>query len=355
MMSQSLFSERFGDAPTLNNFTPGRVNLIGEHTDYNGGLVLPTALSLGPEISLSPRSDNQVTIFSSSLEDLCQRQIENSLQDHWSDYVLGAIKYANIENIFSGGANIAIGSTLPEGAGLSSSAALLVGVLKLCVAQSGQVMDEIKIAKLAQKIENEFIGVPCGIMDQMAVALAKPGQALKLNTQTLEYSIIAFPASHVMVVIHSGVYRQLKEGRYKIRKEECDEIKAKLGRQDICLIEPSDQEALKDLPDHIQRRARHCMTEHRRTERAASVLDDKDMVSFGKLMTDSHKSMRDDFEITLPAFDRIVDSAVTLGALGARMTGGGFGGCVVACVKADQAASWTGALLDKHPEAFCVG
>ena len=189
----------------------------------------------------------------------------------------------------------------------------------------------------------------------MAVALARPGQALKLNTQTLEYSILSLPASHVMVVIHSGVYRQLKEGRYKVRKEECDEIKAELGRDDICLIDPSDLEALKDMPDHIQRRARHCMTEHRRTKRAAAALRENDMVTFGKLMTESHNSMRDDFEITLPSIDQIVESAVALGALGARMTGGGFGGCVVACVKADQTASWTRSLLERHPEAFSVG
>ena len=354
-MSRSLFTDRFGAAPAFNNFTPGRVNLIGEHTDYNGGLVLPTALVLGIDISLSPRIDNKINIVSSSFDGFCQRQITDPLQDHWSDYVLGAMKYANIENIFSGGANIAIKSTLPEGAGLSSSAALLVGIIKLCVEQSGQTMNAIKIAKLAQKIENEFIGVPCGIMDQMAVALARPGQALKLNTQTLEYSILSLPASHVMVVIHSGVYRQLKEGRYKVRKEECDEIKAELGRDGICLIDPSDLEALKDMPDHIQRRARHCMTEHRRTKRAAAALRENDMVTFGKLMTESHNSMRDDFEITLPSIDQIVESAVALGALGARMTGGGFGGCVVACVNADQTASWTRSLLERHPEAFSVG
>lgn len=353
-MSQNLYINTFNESPAFNNFTPGRVNLIGEHTDYNGGYVLPTALRLGLDISMSPRPDNQVNIISSVFAGLSQRQLEDNVANHWSDYALGCLKYANEFGILTGGADIAITSNLPKGAGLSSSAAITVGLLKLCAQQSTHRLNDVDVAKLAQKIENEFIGVPCGIMDQMAVAIAKSGEALKLDTTTLDYSIIPMPTDHSMVIIHSGHYRQLKESRYKERKEECDLVKDALGRQDICLINDDDLAKLSELPSRIQRRARHCMSEHQRTLKAASALTHNDMETFGKLMIKSHISMRDDFEITIAAIDKIVEDAVELGALGARMTGGGFGGCIVACLDNDKAENWTGSLLEKHPKAFLV-
>ena len=157
-MSQTLFQNSYGDNPQLQRFTPGRVNLIGEHTDYNGGFVMPTALEIGLDISLSIRPDDKINIVSEGFQGLSERRLGQNKADHWSDYALGSLIYANAKGLWSGGANIAVTSTLPQGAGLSSSAAITVGILKLCQEQNCKEMTEIDIAKLARRIENEYIG-----------------------------------------------------------------------------------------------------------------------------------------------------------------------------------------------------
>jgi len=353
MVTQN-FETIFGQAPQISGFTPGRVNLIGEHTDYNGGMVLPTALELGASIALSPRSDNEIRISSDKFQDLANRKLSENATGHWSDYILGAVIAANKEGYFAGGADIAVETTLPFGAGISSSAAVTVGILKLARDHAQAKTSDKDIAVLARRVENEFIGMPCGIMDQMAVAIAHPGQALALDTNTLDYDLINLPKDHHMAVIHSGQYRQLNEGRYKERKEECDLIKAALGHNNICRISDAEFQTLSHLPDVLQRRARHCMTDHRRTVEAVDCLHGNDMQKLGELMIESHISMRDDFEITVPKVDLLVENAVKLGAMGARQTGGGFGGCIIACVPKDSLKPWRKALLKNHPDAFWV-
>jgi len=344
----------FGSAPSATLFTPGRVNLIGEHTDYNGGMALPTAIDLGVTIALSPRKDTNVRIISDKFETSAERSLSDSPQDHWSDYVTGAVIYANKVGLLKGGADIAIETTLPFGAGLSSSAAIIVCVLKIGRELSGQDISDIDIAVLARRVENEFIGMPCGIMDQMAIAIARPGQALALETDSLNFDLVDLPTDYHMAVVHSGQFRQLSEGRYKIRKEECDVIKDFLGRDDICLMSETEYASLSGLPDHIQRRAKHCMTDHLRTVEAVKLMTAKNMQAFGQMMIESHTSQRDDFEISLPPVDRLVDDAIKSGALGARQTGGGFGGCIVACVQRDKLQGWKDDLLSRHPDAFYV-
>lgn len=354
-MSENLFIQAFGYPPTYKHFSPGRINLIGEHTDYNGGFVLPTALNIGLQIALKPRTDNYINIISKGFDAKIQRQIGEAASGHWSDHILGGLAYAKKNNInHDNGADIAITSTLPVGAGLSSSASIIVGILKVYRGISETNIDDIRLAQIARDVENEFIGVPCGIMDQVAVAITTPGEAIKLDTDTLEYDVIPLPVSHVMAVIHSGHYRQLSEGRYKVRKEECDLIKEALQRNDICRASIIDLDRLSHLPDVIKQRAHHCISEHQRTDSAAKALLDQDMQTFGRLMIESHISMRDDFDITIPAIDALVDDAVTLGATGARMTGGGFGGCIVACVPKENAEDWCDKLIAKHPQAFYV-
>lgn len=353
-MIDNMFSVAFGLKPDTTLFTPGRVNLMGEHTDYNGGMVLPTAIGLGLDIALSRRKDNFIRIISDKFDKVAERQLSDCAIDNWSDYAAGAVIFANEAGLLNGGANIAIRTSLSFGAGLSSSAAVIVGILKAARGLVGSDMSDTDIAVLARRVENEFIGMPCGIMDQMAVAIARPGQALALNTQTLEYDLVDLPSHYKMAVIHSGVFRKLSEGRYRVRKEECDEIKAFLMRDDICQIDESEFRTLSGLPKTFRRRARHCMSEHQRTVDAVTSLKREDLDAFGRLMTESHISMRDDFEITLPAIDQLVESAVKLGALGARMTGGGFGGCIVACIKTDDFAAWSETLLKHHPNAFHV-
>ena len=348
------FENVFGSKPMISGFTPGRVNLIGEHTDYNGGMVLPTALNLGVSLALSPRTDETIRIWSDKFGDLAERSTSDQATEHWSDYLVGAMVIANEQGFLSSGADIAVETTLPFGAGISSSAAVTVGLLKLArdIAQS-KTSDQ-DIAVLARRVENEFIGMPCGIMDQMAVAIARPGQALALNTKTLDYDLVDLPHDHHMAVIHSGQFRQLNEGRYKERKEECDAVKAALGHNNICQISDAEFAGLNALPDRLRRRARHCMTDHRRTVEAVTCLRENNLRRLGTLMNESHISMRDDFEITVPKIDALVEDAVKLGALGARQTGGGFGGCIVACIADAKLETWKAALLDAHPDAFWV-
>lgn len=350
-MITDIFKQAFGSTPAVSDFTPGRVNLIGEHTDYNGGHVLPTALALGLDIAMSPRNDDKIRIVSKGYDDIVEMSLGARVEDHWSDYARGAIIYAGKSSMMDGGADIAVSSTLPQGAGLSSSAAITVGILKLARTLSKSDLTDTEISQTARAIENEFIGMPCGIMDQMAVAIARPGQALFLDTDSLNYELVDLPTDFHMAVVHSGKYRLLNEGRYKERKEECDVVKAELGRDDICRITPNDLNGLKGV---FQRRARHCMSEHRRTLEAAECLGSGKMERFGQLMIESHSSMRDDFEITLPAIDDLVKDAVNFGALGARMTGGGFGGCIVACIAKNKLESWKGELFARHKEAFYV-
>lgn len=346
-----IFEDAFGTPPSLTGFTPGRVNLIGEHTDYNGGRVLPTALTLGVSIAMRPREDDRICIKSDGFDDIALRSLTDTYQDHWADYVVGAVQYARKAGFLKHGADIAITSNLPHGAGLSSSAAIIVGVLKLARDLAQEGASNVDIAILARRVENEFIGVPCGIMDQMAVAIARPYQALALDTETLNYELLNMPEDYHMVVIHSGQRRQLNEGRYKERADECAAAKAVLGRDDICKAELSDLSKLSGAP---LKRARHCITEHRRTLAAIEAIKSSDMKTFGALMNESHISMRDDFEMSLPAIDALVEDAVTCGALGARLTGGGFGGCIVACVPKHALQNWADALLEKHPAAYFV-
>jgi len=348
------FETIFGSKAQISGFTPGRVNLIGEHTDYNGGMVLPTALKLGVFIALSARSDNEVRIWSDKFDDLAKRTLTDKATEHWSDYIIGAIILANEQGYLKGGADIAVETTLPFGAGISSSAAVTVGILKLARDMAEAETSDTDIAVLARRVENEFIGMPCGIMDQMAVAIANPGQALALNTETLDYDLIDLPQDYHMAVIHSGQFRQLNEGRYKIRKEECDIIKAELGHDNICQISDAEFIGLRTLSEVLQRRARHCMTDHRRTVETVTCLRENNIERLGVLMNESHVSMRDDFEITVPKVDALVEDAVKLGAVGARQTGGGFGGCIVACIANDKLEDWKTALLKDHPEAFWV-
>jgi len=348
------FQTIFARTAEVSGFTPGRVNLIGEHIDYNGGRVLPTALDLGVSLALALRTDGQVRISSDKFDDMAVRDLSETKSGHWSDYIIGALQLAHKEGFGPKGVDLCVSTNLPFGAGISSSAAVTVGVLKAVRDLSDAPLTDTDLAVLARRVENDYIGMPCGIMDQMAVAIARPGQALFLNTHTLDFDLVDLPKTHHMAVIHSGVFRQLNEGRYKIRKEECDAVKAKAGREDICKMNDAELEACRDLPDALFRRARHCVTEHRRTVAAAAALRDGDIAHLGVLMNESHISMRDDFEMSVPAVDALVADAQKMGATGARLTGGGFGGCIVACVEKTHLPVWRERLLAAHDAAFWV-
>ena len=202
-MIENYFKKIFGSAPARTQKTPGRVNIIGEHTDYNGGMVLPTALPVNLSIALSPRTDNKIKVASTKFDQLILADLDATGYNSWAGHAIGAVIFAHREGLLSNGADIAIEASLPDGAGLSSSAALVVGILKAARDLSKNPMKDEEIALLARRVENEFIGVPCGIMDQMAVAIAHPGQALALDTKTLDYELIDLPSEY-----HMGAYIQ---------------------------------------------------------------------------------------------------------------------------------------------------
>ena len=334
--------------------SPARVNLLGEHIDYNGGTVLPAALSIGIEVTLAPRDDDSVVIRSAQHEGAAHRSLSDSFSDHWSDPALGAvIKAGNLE-LLDGGADISISSTMPAGSGLSSSAALIVAILKAAraVAEKSE-SDDVALAVAARRVENDFLGVPCGIMDQMAVALASEGQAMALDTRTLDWNLVELPAGYSMAVIHSGITRKLTDGQYAARKIECDEAKAHFGTDDLCQLDQAAVEQA-DIAENVRRRALHCITENARVLAAIDALSRADSEHFGELMRESHASMRDLFEMSLPPIDALVEDAVTLGAKGARLTGGGFGGCIVACVETGQVEDWQSRLLARHDKAYPI-
>ncbi len=341
-------------AQTFSGRAPGRVNLIGEHIDYNGGMVLPAALCIGLQVELTPRKDDRVTVQADHYDERAQRTLDEDASGHWSDPALGAVQQANAMNLLSGGADLNICSTIPEGSGLSSSAALIVAILKAARAAAASGSSDTEIAIAARAVENDFMGVPCGIMDQMAVALATPGTAMALNTRDLSHTIVDLPKSHSVVVVHSGLTRRLTDGRYAALKGECDTAKAHFGTDDLCLLNPADI-ARSDLAEPFRKRALHCATEHRRVLDAIAALKGHDIAMLGQAMNASHVSMRDDFEMSLPAIDALVADAVKLGADGARLTGGGFGGCIVAVVAKDRQADWLEQLLKLHPGARYIG
>lgn len=334
-------------------FCPARVNLIGEHIDYNGGNVLPAALAIGITVELTPRDDQRVTIRSAQHDGVAERGLGDAFSDHWADPALGAVIEANTLGLLEGGADLAIESTMPAGSGLSSSAALTVAILKAARDARGGGPDDVELALAARRVENDFLGVPCGIMDQMAVALASPGQAMALQTDTLDWQLVDLIPGYSMAVIHSGLTRKLTDGQYAARKIECDAAKEYFGTDDLCHLDPAAIDAA-DLPANVRRRVHHCVQENTRVLAAIEALDTADAAQFGTLMNQSHVSMRDLFELSLPPIDALVEDAVALGAVGARLTGGGFGGCIVACVADDRLAEWQSRLLASHESAYPI-
>jgi len=301
-----------------------------------------------------PRPDDRISIAARGYHETAERDLSDVCANHWSDAAVGALREAHALGLIDGGADVAIQSTIPAGSGLSSSAALIVAMLKAAREFDGSDLSDTEIALAARRVENDYIGVPCGIMDQMAVAIAQPGEAMALDTATLAYRVVKLPKSHDMVVIHSGRTRKLSDGRYAARKEECDAAKTAFSTEELCLLDPVKIEDETRVDELIRRRARHCATEHRRVLAAVEAIEGGDTCQFGALMNASHASMRDDFEISLPSIDELVDDAVSFGAVGARLTGGGFGGCIVACIERSVRESWQGQLLSAHPKASFV-
>lgn len=353
-VSIAAFRAAFGRAPDGAASAPGRVNLIGEHVDYTGGTVLPTVIGPKVTLALGRSAGPGVTIRSERYGGAVTRAPDEALAGHWSDYVLAGHRSARQLGLAEGGADYLVGGDVPDGAGVSSSAALLVALLRAWTQAAGRAEAPETLARWAQAVEADEIGMPCGIMDQMAVAAGRAGFAMKLDTRTLAYDHVALPDGYAFPVLHSGLRRVLADGAYAERRAQCQAAADGLGLASIEELSLADTACLGTLPPLVAKRARHAITEHARVLRAADTLAAADMAAFGALMDGSHASMRDDFAIVPDEMDAMTARARALGAVGSRLTGGGFGGCFVSCVPRARLAGWLDAMAASFPQTWVV-
>ncbi|MFT3767006.1 MAG: galactokinase [Minicystis sp.] len=338
-MSGPSFRDLFGRDPDVAASAPGRVNLIGEHTDYNDGWVLPAAIPQRTHVELARRGDDTALVWSANVgaEDDPQSYVLGAEAPGrgFLDYVQGVTRVLRDEGISVPGYNLRIASDVPVGAGLSSSAALEVALLRALREAFSLPLDDVQIAKLGRRTENEFVGAPVGIMDQMAASLANTESALFLDTRTLGYELVPIPSSIELVVIDSAVPHSHVAGEYRTRRAACEEASALLGVTALRDLGTRDLDRMsRILPDLLFRRARHVITENERVIAAVAALRSGDVGTLGQLFYASHASMRDDYEVSVPPVDLLVELARSEpDVAGARLTGGGFGGSVVILAK----------------------
>ncbi|MFD1612579.1 galactokinase [Sphingomonas tabacisoli] len=353
--TKQAFAQAFGGEPDLIVQAPGRVNLIGEHTDYNDGFVLPLAIDRGTVVAARlGGSEIRVRAADFGEDDrfTFAERIEDAPPGDWRNYVRGIIAMLVEDEIAPQGMQLAIAGDVPQGAGLSSSASLEVAVGLAVAKLAGADVDMTRLAQLAQRAENEFAGCACGIMDQLVSARAEPDKALLIDCRSLDCKPVPVPADAAVLIVHSGVERGLVDSAYNERRQQCEQAAGHFKVAALRDAEPAQVESAEDLDDLARRRARHVVTENERTLAAAHALADNDMARLGQLMADSHDSMRDDFEITVPAIDELVGILQReIGEKGgARMTGGGFGGCVIALLPTERVDAVAAAVRrDYHP------
>jgi galactokinase len=367
-MKQELsFSQRFGREPTLIVRSPGRVNLIGEHTDYNQGYVLPAAIDRHTKLTAAPRTDNILTVYSETMNDSVQIDLEGHLAlvgeaPHWSNYVRGVAWWLREQQFTPVGGDILVWGDLPVAAGLSSSASFLMGLMATMMSLAGWSIPRTTMARAAQAVENEFIGVPVGIMDQMAIGLAEPDSALLIDCRSLATTPVPLKlAAHdlALVVVNSGVSRDLAGSAYEKRKSECE---AAVGALRVVTYDLNIK-SLRDvsaelLSSHgsklyptLYKRAHHVITENDRVLQTVGALSVGDYETVGHLMNESHDSLKNDFEVSSPFLDRLVELAQeTEGVLGARLTGAGFGGCTVNLVKTETLPRFRREVVRRYSE-----
>ena len=333
---------------------PARANLIGEHTDYNGGYVLPMPLDCATTVTAERTGDEgAILIESRTLKEAARISGDWTPRGDWTDYAVGCLAMLRQRGTAVPGLSRLIDSTVPMGAGVSSSAALEVATLKAVRALLAIEIDDVALALLAQRAESEFVGVPCGVMDQMIAALGRPGEALLIDTSDLTRWPVPLPQDHVFAVLHSGVAHRLSESGYSERRRDCLDAARQLGAASLREVSPDD-ERIALLPKPLPRRVRHVLSENARVLAMARALQAGDIERGGRLMLESHASQRDDFEVSIPEIDALVAAAMRHGAIGARLTGGGFGGSIVALLRAADLAGWTAAMLAEFPEASLI-
>ena len=329
------FADVFGKPPAVSAEAPGRVNLLGEHTDYNDGCVLPTAIPQTTCVSIRENGGKQFSLYAAELEQAAEFTMESAPHEHFASYVYGCVRELHDHSFAAPPLNIHISSSIPIGVGLSSSAALEVATLRALRQLFNLPLDDVAIAQLAQRAEIRYAGVNCGIMDQMASSLADTRSMLFLDTRTLQRRLLPLPPQAEILVIDSGVARSLAGSKYNERRAECEQAARLLGLR--ALRDVADTAAIETLPQPLRRRARHVVSENNRVLRAVESING---ASFGELMNASHTSLRDDYEVSIRQLDLLVELLQTQRAVhGARLTGAGFGGaCVALCVKGEARA-----------------
>jgi len=337
---------------------PGRVNLIGEHTDYNDGFVLPAAIQLQTRVAITPVPGRQVFIESTAYSDNAEFSLDDPQpvpRKHWSDYVRATAWSLERQGVRLKGARLFIDSNIPPGAGLSSSAALEVATAQALLSNAGVTLAPTEIAKVCHRAENEFIGIRSGIMDQFASCNGRRGHALLLDCRSLEVSYVAVPRDIHLMVCNTMVRHELASGEYNTRRQECEEGVAVLSRfvPGIRALRDVTPEQLArfgaELDPAIHRRCRHVIDENRRVLLAKQALDSGDMGTLGTLLQESHQSLRLDYEVSCRELDVMCELALGVkGVHGARMMGGGFGGCVLALVESSASEAFRDTVADQY-------
>ncbi|MBU5365644.1 galactokinase [Enterococcus devriesei] len=356
------FAEIFGPKTTTHYFSPGRINLIGEHTDYNGGHVFPASITYGTYGLAAPREDNKVLVYSTNFDEIgvitfTLDDLTFDKKDNWANYVKGMVlKLKEAGHTIDHGFELLVEGTIPNGAGLSSSASLelLVGVMLEDIFALNT--DRLELVQTGKKVENEFIGVNSGIMDQFAIGFGEVDKAILLDTNTLKYEMVPVKlGDYAVVIMNTNKRRELADSKYNERRSECEEALARLQKKlDIQALGELDEatfEANTALigDDTLIRRARHAVTENQRTLIAKTELEKGNLAAFGKLLNASHHSLRYDYEVTGIELDTLVDAAQKQdGVLGARMTGAGFGGCAIALVKEETIPAFKNNVYDEY-------
>ncbi|MCT8401343.1 galactokinase [Weissella cibaria] len=358
------FNKRFGYDPAKLYFSPGRVNLIGEYTDFNGGHVFPAAISVGTYGAIAPRDDNQIRTYSANypeagIQTITVTDLALRPYDTWIKYLRGVMTVmAEAGYPVTKGFDLAIVGDMPTASGLSSSASLEILLLNMLQDMMGYQIDKLTIVKLGQAVENDYLGLKTGIMDQFAVAFGEDEQGIFLDTNTMAYEMVPTEfGEYRLLVMTTNKKRELTDSKYNERRAESEEALALLQENvDVetlgDLTVPQFEAAAADFEkDHalVMKRARHAVSENQRTIAAKAALQAHDLVQFGELLTASHASLRDDFEVSGIELDTLVETALRQpGVLGARMTGAGFGGSAIALVEKDQVPAVTTAVGDVY-------
>jgi len=354
------FEARFGDRPRVFR-APGRVNLIGEHTDYNDGFVMPAAVGFSTHVGISPRSDGKLLVHSDEFPGNFEFEVHRLPErrtGEWCDYILGVASVLRERDCLPSGANLLVHGEVPIGAGLSSSAAIEVASALALLSLGNNQLSLPEIAKLCRCAENEFVGARVGIMDQFVSCMGKAEHAVLLDCRSLEFKFVPIPPRIRLVVCNTMVKHEHSGGEYNDRRAQCEEGVRLLKQRFPSIkalrdVSPAQLESHRgDLPELIYRRCRHIVTENARVVRTAEALQKGDLRAVGECMAESHMSMRDDYEISCRELDIMVDLANGReGLIGARMTGGGFGGCTINLVRIDAVEQFKTAMLSGYHHA----